>query len=239
MFSLFRRRPVTRSDVPRLTPRREVRELPRVNLEELTPGIVPYLAQAACVQLVLFESLSRAVVDAPTLASKESLAIAASRALDRYERLTAELRGETDDAQAAMQSHFVRLERYAATVRGNSWYELIATIYLAGGILDDFFALLSSGLEPEHRTRISDVVQSDAGREALVDILMDAMNRDYTLSSQLAMWGRRIVGDTLLVARAAIHHSDNEESDELRTEPVFTELIAAHSRRMDGLGLTA
>jgi hypothetical protein len=28
-------------------------------------------------------------------------------------------------------------------------------------------------------------------------------------------------------------------SEESRIEPVFTELIAAHTRRMDGLGLTA
>jgi hypothetical protein len=33
--------------------------------------------------------------------------------------------------------------------------------------------------------------------------------------------------------------SDNKADDELRIEPVFTDLIAAHSRRMDELGLTA
>jgi LPS sulfotransferase NodH len=53
------------------------------------------------------------------------------------------------------------------------------------------------------------------------------------------MWGRRLVGDTLLVARSALHHSNNLDSDEQRIEPIFTELIAAHTRRMDALGLTA
>ena len=54
------------------------------------------------------------------------------------------------------------------------------------------------------------------------------------------MWGRRLVGDTLLVARSALRESKAHGSrDEERIEPVFTELIAAHTRRMDRLGLTA
>jgi hypothetical protein len=43
----------------------------------------------------------------------------------------------------------------------------------------------------------------------------------------------------MLVARASLQYSENHKSDEARIEPVFTELIAAHTRRMDALGLTA
>ncbi|MCY7325189.1 MAG: hypothetical protein LH605_03560, partial [Microbacteriaceae bacterium] len=59
------------------------------------------------------------------------------------------------------------------------------------------------------------------------------------LASRLAMWGRRLVGDTLLIARSALAVPENTAPDEVRLEPVFTELIAAHTRRMDALGLTA
>jgi hypothetical protein len=51
------------------------------------------------------------------------------------------------------------------------------------------------------------------------------------------MWGRRLVGDTMLVARLAI--AQHPDASEERVDPVFTELIAAHTRRMDKLGLTA
>jgi hypothetical protein len=51
------------------------------------------------------------------------------------------------------------------------------------------------------------------------------------------MWGRRLVGDTLLVARSAL--ASHAREDQERLEPVWTELIAAHTRRMDALGLTA
>jgi hypothetical protein len=41
------------------------------------------------------------------------------------------------------------------------------------------------------------------------------------------------------VARSAIPVTARASSKQERIEPVFTELIAAHTRRMDGLGLTA
>jgi hypothetical protein len=53
------------------------------------------------------------------------------------------------------------------------------------------------------------------------------------------MWGRRLIGDTMLVARQSLNLGKHDVSDEARIEPVFTELIAAHTRRMDALGLTA
>jgi len=53
------------------------------------------------------------------------------------------------------------------------------------------------------------------------------------------MWGRRLVGDTLLVARAALRPKHLQLQDEQKVEPVFTQLMAAHSRRMDDLGLAA
>jgi hypothetical protein len=43
----------------------------------------------------------------------------------------------------------------------------------------------------------------------------------------------------MLIARWTLGTTENHDSDEARIEPVFTELIAAHTRRMDALGLTA
>jgi hypothetical protein len=47
------------------------------------------------------------------------------------------------------------------------------------------------------------------------------------------------VGDTLLIARGSLAPHPDTAKDEERLEPVFTEVIAAHTRRMDVLGLTA
>jgi hypothetical protein len=47
------------------------------------------------------------------------------------------------------------------------------------------------------------------------------------------------VGDVLLLARSALDLPEDTAPDDERLEPVLTELIAAHTRRMDDLGLTA
>jgi hypothetical protein len=78
-----------------------------------------------------------------------------------------------------------------------------------------------------------------------VSLLTDAIAVDPKRAHFFALWGRRLVGDTLLLAQSSLHHRDQASADgalshqEERIEPVFTELIATHTRRMDALGLTA
>ena len=48
-----------------------------------------------------------------------------------------------------------------------------------------------------------------------------------------------LVGDTLLIARSALRPGTLRIADEEKVEPVFTELMAAHSKRMDAMGLAA
>ena len=76
----------------------------------------------------------------------------------------------------------------------------------------------------------------------MAELIQAGIDDNPRLASRLAMWGRRLVGDTMLVARSALTLSPEargHDSDEARIEPVFTELIAAHTRRMDVLGLSA
>jgi hypothetical protein len=87
-------------------------------------------------------------------------------------------------------------------------------------------------------------------------VLLESMAADPALASDLALWGRRLMGDVLLELRSAF---DNRklagfpktkkltvaEERELnlsaysKIEPLISELIGAHTIRMDALGLTA
>ncbi|MEA9985896.1 ferritin-like fold-containing protein [Subtercola sp. RTI3] len=238
MFEVFRRPPV-RTEVQRLRPRRSGVTVPRVALAELTPELEPYLAQAAYIQMSIFESVARVATLAPSVRAKESLSPAAGQALDKHHRLVAELGKVTDDPAAQMQGIAPAIDHYAAVVRGGDWYESLSSIYLTAGILDDFFVLLAAGIPGDVGTKAAKIIEADTKRDVIPVLLADAIAADPMLGSRLALWGRRLVGDTLLVARSAIHQSGNVYTDEQRIEPVFTELIAKHSRRMDGLGLTA
>ncbi|MCS5715232.1 ferritin-like domain-containing protein [Herbiconiux sp. CPCC 205716] len=235
----FLRRPKVRIDIPRLKPRDDSASYPKVNLAELTPEVLPYLGQAAYVQLAVFEEVSDAIAAAPTVAAKQALAPAASQALDKHERLVAEIRRRVDVPADVISPFVAGIDRYRSLVRGGDWFEQLASVYLTAGILDDFFTLLAAGLPGDIAPRCVAILDAETGRRAIADLLAEGIAADPVLGPRLAMWGRRVVGDTLLVCRSAIHLTGNQATDEQRIEPVFTEMIASHTRRMDRLGLTA
>ena len=86
--------------------------------------------------------------------------------------------------------------------------------------------------------------------------LVEAMADNPQLASRLAVWGRRLIGDVLLELRAAFDNRklagiaknkrlsmDEERRVNLaaysKIEPLISELIGAHSLRMDAIGLAA
>lgn len=211
----------------------------KVDISDLTPEVLPYLGQAAYFELGMFESLAGAVTTAPNLTAREGLSAAAGRALSKHHGLINEIRRRGGEPAGEMAPFAPALDHYRRQITGADWHETLLSCYLAGGLLEDFFIRLSDGLPGDVGPRAAQLLGEDAGTEVLVHELKAAIAADPTLGSRLAMWGRRLVGDTLLIARSAMPLSALESAEESRIEPVFTELIAAHTRRMDGLGLTA
>jgi hypothetical protein len=132
-----------------------------------------------------------------------------------------------------------RIDEYARVTLGSDWYEMLVTSYVTSGLLNDFQLQLAGGLSAESRARVTSVLSGDDGHAVLIGELHAAIDANPRLASRLALWGRRLVGDTLLIARSSLANLSHTNRDEARLEPVFTELIAAHTRRMDALGLTA
>ncbi|HXD60348.1 MAG TPA: ferritin-like fold-containing protein [Lacisediminihabitans sp.] len=229
-----------RVDVPRLRSRADApANVNRVALGELTPALVPFLGQAAYIQLSIFEALTQAINSAPTPGAKVAVSRVAATSLAKHHGLVAELERNGANAGEAMAPYTERIDHYRRITRGDDWYELVTACYLTAGILDDFFLSLASGLPRAAAERIETVLSSDAGGDILAHELQSAIDTDPRLASRLAMWGRRLVGDTLLVARSALAMPPSSARDEEKLEPVVTEVIAAHTRRMDAIGLTA
>ena len=227
-----------RVEAPRQPARRARQSTTKMDIAGFTPELLPYFGQAAYFQLGMFENLALAIAIAPDLTAKEALSVAAGRALAKHQGLVAEIRrrgGEPSEVMAPFAPH---LDAFREQTAGADWNELLLSCYLAGGLLDDFFIRLSDGLPGDVGPRVAHLLGQDAGTEVLVTHLKAAIGAAPALGSHLALWGRRLVGDTLLVARSALP-MEGITAAESRIEPVFTELIATHTRRMDGLGLTA
>ena len=248
MFSWFDGRAKRVEIIPRLTTRGERPSTTKVDIKDLTPELLPFLGQSAYFELGVFESLARAVLIAPDLAAKQALSTAAGRALSKHQGLVAEIRRRGAEPADVMAPFVPALDAFRAEITGADWTELLLSCYLAGGLLDDFFIRLADGLPGEVGPRVAHLLGEDAGAKILATQLAAAIATDAPLASHLDLWGRRLVGDTLLVARSALAFAGAPDQAgvatvagpaEERIEPVFTELIAAHTRRMDGLGLTA
>ena len=228
-----------RAEVPRLRPRSEAEPATKVDLAELTPDLLTFLGKAAYLQLTIFENLGRAMATAPTTESKEVLSRVAALSLAKHHGLTAEIRRHGEEPGAVMQPFTVAIDEYQRSTQGNDWFEELLACHITAGFLDDFFVHLAAGLPTDYASRVATVLRADSGADLLAEEIRQAIEQNDKLDSRLAMWGRRLVGDTMLIARTTLTPGANGVADEARIEPVFTELIAAHTRRMDGLGLTA
>ena len=228
-----------RAEVPRLRPRSEAEPALKVDLAELTPDLLTFLGKSAYLQLTIFENLGRTLAIAPTTEAKETLSRVAALSLAKHHGLTAEIRRHGEEPGAVMQPFTAAIDEYQRTTQGADWHEELLACHITAGFLDDFFVHLASGLPTDYAGRVAAVLRADSGSELLAEQVRRSIDENTLLASRLAMWGRRLVGDTMLVARSTLALSANAVNDEARIEPVFTELIAAHTRRMDALGLTA
>ncbi|MFT4232765.1 MAG: ferritin-like fold-containing protein [Leucobacter sp.] len=223
----------------RLRSRGEVGDAERVELSEFAPGMLPFLGLTAYLQLELYEAATRAVSGAPTLEAKEVLARVAGLTLAKHQRLADEIRRRGEEPHVVMEPYSRMIDQYVERIDAADWHQHVLSLYLVGGLFDDFFASLASGIRDGYRAEAIEILGNDSGRPEVKELLADALADDEGLSSWLALWGRRLVGDTLLVSRAVLLLSEHRAFDADEVEPVFTELIADHIRRMDGLGLTA
>lgn len=238
MAKWFSRSP-QRTEVPRPRPKAGDQVTTKLDLHEFTPDLVAFLGRSAYVQLTLFENLSRAISSAPTTSAKTAIGRAAELSLGKHRALVDEIARAGRDPAEVMEPYTGVVDEFERETHGADWFETLVTCYLTAGFLDDFFARLAVGLPADQSRRITAIFTAESGEKVLAAQLQAAIDDNPRLASRLAMWGRRLVGDTLLVARSALVFTENHKSDEARVEPVFTELIAAHTRRMDALGLTA
>lgn len=221
-----------------LRSRDELNGANRVDFEELAPDVDTFLGQAAYLQLGFFETLSELIQTTPELAEKEAVSRAAGAALTKHEALVALIRERGGDPTAVMAPFREPLDAFRTATHGVRPQETMLSVHITAGMLDDFYLALSASFG-ETGDQVARILQADDDRQAIVDLVAHAIAADAELKSLLALWGRRLVGDTLLIARAALRPTTLVAAHQEKVEPVFTELMAAHSRRMDAMGLAA
>ncbi len=223
-----------------LRSRGDAGEAARVDFEELAPDVDTFLGQAAYLQLGYFETLSELIASTPRLSEKEALSRAAGAALTKHEGIVALIRERGGDPTSVMLPFREDLDAFRRATHGVRPQETMLSVHITAGMLDDFYYALAASYGDTGR-RVARILQADDDRQAIVELLGETIAGDREWQSLLAMWGRRLVGDTLLVARSALRTGEEGlgVAQEAKVEPVFTELMGAHARRMDAIGLAA
>jgi len=235
-WRFWERRPPAR--ILRLRPRGEMGDATRVDFEELAPDVDTFLGQAAYLQLGYFETLTRLIRATPDLQEKEALSLAAGAALVKHRAIVDVIRDRGAEPTEIMAPFREQLDGFRRATIGARPRETMLSVHITAGMLDDFYRTLAASYGDTGR-RVARILNVDSDRELIVDLIRATIEADEEMRSLLSMWARRLVGDTLLVARAALRPQRLGEDDEKKVEPVFTALMAAHARRMDALGLAA
>lgn len=211
----------------------------RVDLSELTPSLVHYLGHGAYLQLSFFETLGHAMATAPSTESKERISRVAAIALARHHELVEELERLGESPSPAMEPFVDPVDDFQRVSLGDDWFETLLSYYVSSGILDDALRSIAQGLPGDYPRRFDQLFSDEEPHRIVTAELSGALEANPRLASRLALWGRRLVGDVLLATRVALDLPENLAPDDPKLEPILTELIAAHTRRMDELGLTA
>lgn len=215
-----------------------------LQLADLMPDVSGTAARIAYLQLLQFQELSALVTDAPTLHAKQELGRVASLTLQRHEQALEVLSNDGRNGAVKMRRYASELDAFAEHVGGRDWDERVVTSHLAGGILKDFYALVVEALGTEGE-RLAPLIVDEDVQAVLHEIISTRIRETPSLGDRLAMWGRRITGDSLLAVRGALGVPPGTAADEVRegaeevVDAISARLMAEHSRRMNALGLAA
>ncbi len=235
---------------------RGARNTEKVNLKPYTPEPKVFLGQLAYLQLSQFEILTNELKYSPNTQYKAELGEASAKSFEKYRAISKKIASMGVDPTDAMDPYVERIETFHSRTSGLDWHETIIKIYLVSGLLDDFYRRLAVGLDAATRAEVEKALKDTKFETFAKKVLLESMANDAQLGSRLALWGRRIMGDVLLELRAAFDNRklagitknkkltiEEERAVNLasysKLEPLITELIGAHTMRMDALGLTA
>ncbi|GEA80189.1 ferritin-like fold-containing protein [Cellulomonas uda] len=229
-----------------------------------TADAVELLGLVAQLEHTAFVRLAGDCALAPDVEQRLALSRFAAAAVERRDRVLARVAELGADPAASMRQFDDVLTEFDERTQPSSWWERLLKAYVGYGVADDFCRIAAQGLDERSRAVVLEVLDDASHAELAVAELDAAGSGDGVLSSRLALWGRRLVGEALgtvqrlitqrpalerLVAAAAAEPdgapSDGGNASAAGTTTpnapakVFGELTAQHTRRMSRLGLTA
>lgn len=210
--------------------------------------VVDLLGSIAYGELSAFERLATDARHSPSLSDRAVLGKMAVSEFGHYEMMCARLNAMGMDPELAMAPYQRMVDAFHERTRPADWHESLMKAYVVEAITEEFYAAIAERLDAPTRDAIAQVRTSDEQISVLTSLLKKMLSEDPRLSSRLALWGRRMVGEALTqVQRIGARHSflvglrpdATQEQAAAEVSAILSMLTRNHSKRMSQLGLTA
>lgn len=209
------------------------------------PAAVDLLGAVAYGALTAFTRLAADAALAPDLTGRAEMAALAAVEMAHVERIRAHLDTHGVDLVTSMAPFAPVLDSFAARTASRDWGEALVGAYVGRTLAVDLVAATGATADGPG----ADLLRGpDAGREASGESGFDAFAEravrevaaDEQTRGRLAMWGRRLLGETLAAAAEVLDAHPQAASALLggtSRSTVFKALKSRHTKRLAALGL--
>lgn len=220
-------------------------------------ALVELAGLTAYVRMGLFGLIARQTFGAPSLEAAMRMETVAVRIGNQQQALYAAMAERGNDPVELLRPFTGVLDAFDARTQPSTWWEGVLKAVVGHGVAGDLCRLLATALPDAVGPAVGEaLVHADRDQDLRVtQMVQQAAAHDARLASRLALWGRRIVGESLrlsqdlLSSRPALARLARTAAESAAAsgaaapaDPiawVIIELTAEHARRMDWMGLAA
>lgn len=189
-------------------------------------------------ELTAFERMATNATTAVHMDDKVTLARLASLSFANFEKLSQHISRLGQDAIELCQHFEPTFTVLAERTRPRDWHESLMKGFVFDGIMNDFYRTAVDELsEPGYSLAIT-ILDDTRATEYVRNRLTADVAADSQLASRLALWGRKLVAETLGRGRNLLTDPFLGIDEELVVAAIPA-VTANHSRRMSALGLVA
>lgn len=204
-------------------------------------AVVDLLGLLALGELLAFERMVFDARLAPDLGRRAALSEAAVGEIRNYRLLADRLTELGADPAEAMSPFKEAFRSFDASTSPRDWLEALVKVYLGDAVADDFFRVVSAGLEEGDRALIETVLDETGAADLAAEEIRAAVEADASVTGRLSLWARRLVGEGINRAQGVAAANERLTGiivgDGGTLDALLRRLTRAHQDRMKSVGL--
>jgi 1,2-phenylacetyl-CoA epoxidase catalytic subunit len=223
----------------------QVDDSPAPRLPADHPGVNELFALLAYGEVAAFYRLTDEARMAPSLRGRISMASIAAAEMGHYEVLRDAMESRGVDVVAAMSKYVSALENYHRLTTPSTWLEALVKTYVGDALAADLYRQIADALPDEVADVVREALSETVHSQFVVAEVRAAVTSSSKQRSRLALWARRLFGETITQAQYLL--ADHDELVDLvmsgtgglgQLGEFFDRLQQTHDQRMRELGLS-